>query len=411
MNKMVLVLRYELLTVLKSKSFLFLAFALPLIGSLIFLGVAYLGDDAVGKAGGAADDSEGPELWVEGYVDPGGIISEIPSHIPEGILLAFADEASAQQALDDGLIEAYYLIPADYVAEGDLIHVYPGYRPTADGQSWVMRNTLFSNLLGNDPEQIEQAGQPMEVSATALKPEAVRRDDDNPLTFAVPYATMLIFYMVILMSASLLLNSVSNEKKDRVLEVLLASVSPRQMLTGKIIGLGILGLLQTVIWVSVGYALLSLSGRMFDLPPGFEVPPSILFWGVVFFLLGYAVYASLMAGLGALVPNLKEASQAVILVIWPLIIPMLLLVALIEKPNGALATGLSIFPLTAPVAMMTRLVATSVPWWQLLVAVLLLVGTAFLIVRAVAGMFHAQTMLSGQPFTAKRFLRALTGRV
>lgn len=410
MNKMGLVLRYELLTVLKSKSFLFLAFALPLISSLIFLGVAYLGEDGAGDLGGAVDTSDNPELQVEGYVDPGGLISEIPPDIPEGILLAYADESSARQALDEGVIEAYYLIPADYVAEGDLIYVYPGYRPSAEGQSWLMRQTIFSNLLGNDPEQIERASQPMEVWVTALKPEELRRDDDNPLTFFVPYATMMIFYAVILMSASLLLNSVSNEKKDRVLEVLLVSVSPRQMLTGKIIGLGILGLLQTVIWVGTGYTLLSLSGRVFDLPAGFDVPPSVLAWGVLFFLLGYAVYASLMAGLGALVPNLKEASQAVFLVIWPLIIPMLLLVALIEKPNGALATGLSIFPLTAPVAMMTRLVATSVPWWQLLVAVLLLAGTAFLIVRAVAGIFQAQTMLSGQPFSAKRFLKALMGR-
>ena len=129
MNKMGLVLRYELLTVLKSKSFLFLAFALPLIGSLIFLGVAYLGKDGAGDVGGAADAPDGSELQVEGYVDPGGLISEISPDIPEGILLAYADESSAQQALDEGVIEAYYLIPADYVAEGDLIYVYPGYRP------------------------------------------------------------------------------------------------------------------------------------------------------------------------------------------------------------------------------------------------------------------------------------------
>ena len=90
--------------------------------------------------------------------------------------------------------------------------------------------------------------------------------------------------------------------------------------------------------------LLLLNGRTFDLPPGFELPPSILAWGIVFFLLGYAVYASLMAALGALVPNLKEGTQSTIVVIWPTIVPMLLISILIEQPHGALATELSLFP-------------------------------------------------------------------
>ena len=183
------------------------------------------------------------------------------------------------------------------------------------------------------------------------------------------------------------------------------------MLVGKIAGLGIIGLVQTAIWIGTGYSLLSLSGQTFSLPPGFELPPSIITWGLLFFLLGYTVYASLMAGLGALVPNLREASQAVILVIWPLIIPLFMYVALVEQPHGALAVGLSLFPLTAPVAMMTRLAGTAVPWWQLALSVALLAGTAVFVVRAVTGMFHAQTLLSGQPFSAKRFARALMGRV
>ena len=94
--------------------------------------------------------------------------------------------------------------------------------------------------------------------------------------------------------------------------------TPRQMLEGKIVGLGLLGLLQMVIWAGTSYSLLRVSGRTFSLPAGFMLSPTILIWGVVFFSLGYAIYASLMAGLGALVPNLREASQAVFLVIWPL---------------------------------------------------------------------------------------------
>jgi ABC-2 type transport system permease protein len=250
----------------------------------------------------------------------------------------------------------------------------------------------------------------MEVQVEALAPPTTRRDLDSPLTFFVPYITMMIFYIVILMSSSLLLNSVSDEKKNRVMEVLLLSVSPQQMLTGKIVGLGILGLLQAVIWVGTGYTLLRVGGRTLSIPAELQPPASILVWGLVFFVLGYAVYASLMAGLGALAPNLKEASQATFLVIWPLLIPMFFFVSLIEQTHGALATGFSLFPLTAPVAMMTRLAVGGVPLWQPLLAAGLLLITSVFIIRTIAGVFHARTLLSGQSVSARRFLGVFLGQ-
>jgi ABC-2 type transport system permease protein len=97
-------------------------------------------------------------------------------------------------------------------------------------------------------------------------------------------------------------------------------------------------------------------------------------------------------------------------VIFPLIIPIFLLSILINDPNGMLATILSLFPLTAPVAMMTRLSAGNVPLWQTSLSAILLAVTAVLVVRSVARMFRAQTILSGQPFSRKLFFSALLGR-
>jgi ABC-2 type transport system permease protein len=230
------------------------------------------------------------------------------------------------------------------------------------------------------------------------------------LTFFLPYAVTMLFYIIILSAASLLLSSVAKEKENRMMEILLVSVTPRQLLTGKIVALGLLGLTQTIVWVGTGRILLARSGTTFNLPIAFQLPPSFLIWGVVFFLLGYAVYASLMAGLGALVPNLREATQATIVVIFPLIIPIFLLSILINDPNGMLATILSLFPLTAPVAMMTRLSAGNVPLWQTSLSAILLAVTAVLVVRSVARMFRAQTILSGQPFSRKLFFSTLLGR-
>jgi ABC-2 type transport system permease protein len=220
----------------------------------------------------------------------------------------------------------------------------------------------------------------------------------------------MLFYIIILSAASLLLSSVAKEKENRVIEILMMSLTPRQLLTGKIVGLGLMGLVQTIAWVGTGRVLLAFSGTTFNIPIAFQLPASFLVWALIFFLLGYAVYASLMAGLGALVPNLREASQATILVIFPLIIPIFLLSILIEQPNGMLAVILSVFPLTSPVAMMTRLASGEVPFWQIMLAVVFLALTAVFVVRSVARMFRAQTILSGQPFSRKVFFQALLGK-
>jgi ABC-2 type transport system permease protein len=157
--------------------------------------------------------------------------------------------------------------------------------------------------------------------------------------------------------------------------------------------------------------LLNLSGQTFKLPSSINLPVSFLVWGLVFFLLGYAVYASLMAGLGALAPNLREASQATFVLTLPLMIPLFLSsTVFMRAPNGAIAIVLSLFPLSAPVAMMARLSAGGVTWWHPWLALVLLAGTAVLIVRLVAGMFRAQALLSGQAFNLKAYFRALAGK-
>ncbi len=414
MNKTLVILRYEVLTTIRRKSFLFGALVLPLIVALVVTGISILRDDSGGSGGsgsGSGGSSGAPKRLVEGYVDHGGLITDIPADMPQDRFRPYADEDSAKRALKAGDISAYYVIPADYVTQGDLIYVLPDYHiGMSRGQSWAMGRVIFANLLGNDAERIARAGQPIKVKEKVLPSPTVQRDEDNSLNFWIPYATMLMFTMVMMMSSSLLLDSVGKEKQYQVMELLLMSANPRQLLTGKIVGLGVLGLVQTLIWGGVALATLRLRGQAVNIPEGFEVSGSILAWAVVFFLLGYAVYASLLAGLGALAPNSKDASQSTIVIVWPVIVPMFLVSIISQQPHGALATGLSLFPLTAPSTMLMRLVTGGVPWWQLALSLTLLVLTAWFIVRAIAGMFHAQHLLSGQPFAIRRYLRVVLGR-
>lgn len=410
MKKMIKILRYELVSVVTSPSFLFGAFGLPLIGTLIFWVASLLGQNIEASQAVTNLFSPSAGLQAEGYVDEMGLIRRLPSGVPATLLRAYDDEAAARQAVDEGAIAAFYILPKDYLETGKIIYIRPDFNPIgADTRSVLFREVIRFNLLEGDSQLAQRVQFPLNIEVKASSPET-QRDDNHPLTFFLPYAVTLIFYMIILTSASLLLSSVTKEKENRVIEILMASTDAQQLLTGKILGLGIAGLFQTLAWVGTGYTLLRLSGRTFDIPEAFQLPVSFIVWALIFFVLGYAIYAALMAGLGALVANLKEAGQATFVVILPLFVPLILISVLIEDSNGTLATILSIIPLTAPVAMMTRLSAGSVPLWQPALASGLMVITAVLIVRAVAGMFRAQTLLSGQSYSARRFLEALAGR-
>jgi len=220
----------------------------------------------------------------------------------------------------------------------------------------------------------------------------------------------MMFYIIILGSSSLMLNSITNEKTNRVMEILMTSITPSQMLTGKIVALGLVGLMQTIIWSVSGFLLLRMSGKTMDLASSFQLPISILIWGILFFIGGYTLYASLMAGLGAMVPNLKETSQATTVLIIPMIIPLMFISAIIDKPNGLISLILSMFPLTSPVTMMTRLASGNVPIWQILLSLFLIFAFAYFVIRSVSNLFRAQTLLSGQEFKLKYFFNALRGK-
>jgi len=412
MKKIALVLKNEIVSMLTRPSFWLGALGLPLVGTLIFAAVGFI------KGGSSTADSvsqiftDSQQVLPEGYVDLSGLLVEIPASVPPGRFIAYPSEDPARLALEAGEISAFYIVAADYLDTGLITYVRPDFNPLAgssESASGLFGWIMDVNLAGGDMLFASIINGPIQVQEVPLAP-VTTPDEDNPLAYWMPYAITLLFYMLIISSASLLLTNISKEKENRVIEVLLTSVTPRQLLTGKILGLGIVGLGQTLLWLATAYVLANIGGRTFDLPSTFQLPLSFIWWGVVFILLGYGVYASLMAGVGALAPNLREGSQATMLVMLPLMIPLFFSsTVFMNDPHGPIATGFSLFPLSAPVAMMARLSSGGVPGWQIWLAVVLLAGTTVLIVRAVAGMFRAQALLSGQGFNVKIFLKALVG--
>jgi ABC-2 type transport system permease protein len=409
MKKILLVFKNELIAILTRKSFIITLLIVPLVSAVVMIVISILGKNT-GAAIGQVFAGSAPQHVTEGYVDQSGVLKSFPSDVPSGRFIAFQDVTAARQALSAGQVSAYYLVPPDYLQTGKIVYVRADFNPLSGmDQAGLFQSILRYNLLGADTTLIARLDQPLNVETVSLSSEP-QRDNSSMMTFFLPYIVAMIFYVVILSSAGLMLSSITTEKQNRVIEILMVSVTPVQMLSGKIVALGLTGLLQTLVWSGAGFLLLKLSGSALSLSAAFQLPVSILLWGAVFFLLGYAVYASLMAGVGALVPNLREASQATTMMVIPLILPVVFMGALTQDPNGGLAVALSMIPFTAPVTMMARLSAGIVPIWQTALSAVLLAGTAYLILRGVARMFRAQYLLSGQSFKMKNFFAALVGK-
>ncbi len=407
MNKTLLTLRNEILMPVMRRSFQLVALGVPVVMIVATLAVALLSRPQAAQASEAARPQT---TQVEGYVDHSGIIMALPADVPAERLRRYADEQAANQALAQGEIEAYYVVPADYLATGKLAYVHPAANMTTRPRTVaVVQWTLLVNMLDGDIEQAARVWNPMRITATALSPAEARSGGDG--LFMLPYIVVLVFYVVVVMSGSLLRNSLGEERKNRVQEVLLTSTSPLSLLTGKILALGIVGLGQIVLWAAVGYASLRVLGSTNALPATFQVPISLIVWMAVFFVGGYAVYGSLLAGVGALAgPNTPGSSAADVMVLWPTLIPLVLWAPIVDHPNGMVAIFLSLFPLTSPVAVILRLVVGSVPVWQLALAIALLIVTAWLVVRGVASALRAQNLLTGQPFSMKSYIRMMLRR-
>jgi ABC-2 type transport system permease protein len=408
MNKTLIVLKNEFIITVTRRSFILTLFLVPFVSLLITLFVSSTNNGSSSILNLIVTSPQ--QKVIEGYVDESGLIKLIPDWIDKTTLKAYPDQAAARQSLQSGAITGYYVILKDYVSNGKVLYIRNDYNPLSNTSlSPVLDSLLRYNLLNGNQSLATMIDFPIKLQTISLVSEP-QREQNNPLTFFLPYVVTMLFYIVILTAASLMLNSVTTEKQSRVIEILMVSINPTQMLAGKIIALGLVGLLQTVVWMGAGYGMLLLGKTSFNLSSAFQLPFSVLLWGVVFFILGYALYASFMAGVGALVPNLREASQATTVMVIPLVIPLMLLNVLINDPNGTISTVLSLFPLTSPVTMMTRLSAGSVPIWQPYLAAAILAFTAFLAIRAVAGMFRAQTLLQGQTFSLRVFINALAGK-
>ena len=412
MQKIWVVFKHEFISVIARRSYIISLILLPLISSAIFLVAAKMNQQSGTQQNPIAEIvTPKQSILPEGLVDHASIIATIPIDVQDKLVL-YTDESEAETAMLAEKISGYYVISADYLQSGEVLAYQKDYNVMSGMESsWVVEQVIRDNLLDRVGVSRNNYDTPIPDLSVHVQETNVQQpqqlNPDNGLTFMIPYVVSLLFYIIIITTSSMLMNSITTEKENRVMEILLTSMTPETMLIGKIVSRGVVGLLQFALWGGTGWLLLQASGQSFQVPAEFQIQPSFLLWGVLYLILGYFLYSVLMASVGALAPNMRESSQVTFLFVMPMIIPLMFVSVFAQKPNAALPVFLSYFPLTSPIAMMMRLSVTSVPVWSLLLSALLLGVTAYLCLRLIAGIFRADVLLSSGSLNIKRFFKAV----
>jgi ABC-2 type transport system permease protein len=230
--------------------------------------------------------------------------------------------------------------------------------------------------------------------------------------FATLIFVMMLYFMLYFYGFTVT-RGVIQEKSSRVMEVLLGSVSPDQLMTGKILGIGFAGLTQTVFYVATAIALRVAASVFFaareggmDLT-GFTdaVAPAKLLFFLVYFLLGYFLFVTFFAIIGAVCNSEQEAQSLQLPVIFMLMIPMLSTFFFVQHPDAPAAVALSLVPIFAPMLMFMRITVLSPPAWQILLSVVLLIVSIWAMFRIAAKVFRIGTLMYGKRPTVREIWR------
>ncbi len=412
MRNIWLVIKHDVGATLRQRSFWILTLLMPLI--MVGINIYYLiGDGSMEEPDLETPGAASAELPTIGLVDPSGLIEKVPEGWPPGLFQPFAEEEAAQAALEAGEIEQYALLPADYLATGK-VQVYDqefrislgSDNPlTAFGGADGLLNYLIAYNLVDDPQVAAALRQPVPLAAAelhALQP-LEEGGTNQELASLVASVLPLIYYFLLVMGATYLMRSVVAEKENRTAEVLLVSIDPRQLLVGKIVAMSAVTLVQVVVWV-VGGTLVLRRGADLLAMGSLQLPPGFLVWAILFLVFGYLLFASIMVAGGALANSAREGGQLTWLLVIPLMPTLMFAQAFVEEPHGTLAVALSLFPFSAPSAMVTRLAVAQVPLWQILLSLGGLAVTAYLFLLLASRFFRAGNLLSQEAFNWRRLL-------
>jgi ABC-2 type transport system permease protein len=224
--------------------------------------------------------------------------------------------------------------------------------------------------------EVESVLKPIDFDSIRI--EKGKEGASGVAVFLVSFTMVMLLYINVLVYGFAVMRSIIEEKSSRILEVLLSSVTAKQLLAGKIIGVGAVGLTQALIWLAIAGAF-SIAGMTASrsMMSNVHIPMVGIVAFAVFFILGYFLYSTMYAALGAMVNSDQEAQQ----VQWPAMLPIVFSIILstpvLQHPNSQLAVWTSLIPFFTPILMFVRIMAETPPLWQILLSVVLMLVTTW----------------------------------
>lgn len=412
----------EYLTTVRRKAFVFTLIFFPAYLALVSAGPGILAGRSIAR--------RLAELRVIAVVDSSGALANAPrvmqSQISENSsplgskkspklpqkfsaeVKFYPDLATADADLRAGKVSTILVAPPDYLASGRIRRYQKEGGIFGNAQERSVRTWLSRAMVAGsaDSMRAERAAQP----APGLEEYTLDHDqrwvlkDDTRETIDVflPLGMAMLLGMSIVIGGQYLLQGVTEEKESRILESLLCTVSPEELMVGKLLGLGTAGMTLVLAWIGAGLVL----GGPIAVLIGARFTPLLVFCAIAYFALGYLFYASLMTAIGAIASNLREAQQIAYVFTIANFAPFFIFVATIDQPNGMLPTVLSMFPLTASTAMMMRLsTGAVVPPWQIGASLGILLVSAGLAVVVGSRIFRTGLLMYGKTPNLPEILR------
>lgn len=315
---------------------------------------------------------------------------------------------------EKGEIQGYFVIDQKVLDDNEL--VYYAKNPTSALSGDILRSSMREAVtkyrlakLGLGGEAVESAIRRvgLEIKKATNDPN---KQESGIATFFLSFAMVFFMYMPLIVYGIYILRGVLEEKSNRIVEIIVSSVTPFQMMIGKIIGIGAVGLTQIAIWGAFAL-LLSLPqlAALLSIKSG-SIPSlstaSLVFFPV-YFILGYFLYSTIYAGIGSMFNSDEDAQQMMGVANMFLIAPMMLILPVMKNPNGALATGLSLFPFFAPILMYLRINIQTPPAWQLALSIGLLLATILLMIWLVSKIYRVGILMYGKKPTIPELIRWL----
>ncbi len=331
-------------------------------------------------------------------------------HVTIDLDVSDAEHQRLESDLDANRVDGIIWIDADSMNQGRAIYE----RRTARDFMWqqLVRNSVsggFNRMRmadnGLKPDQIKDMlrGAEVEMRFSGAKTGDANRDAAAIITVLL-LATVL--FITLLSYGVMIMRSVLDEKASRVIEVLLCSATPDELMAGKILGVGAVGLLQVVTWGTMGLAFAAPRGTM---PmAGHVVPLSLMIYFGIFYMLGYLLYSAMFAAVGAAFNSTDEAQHWTFVIISPLICACTLITPVAAAPNSSLAVITSLIPFCSPVLMYMRLAVESPPTWQIVLSFAILIGSIYLVQRIATRIYRIGILMYGKRPTMREMFKWLS---